>query len=286
MKKTMKKITCALLATVSALSCAATMTGCITSHPEVEIEIAFNGNTYTLEYTLYRNVAPATVEHFLYLAGNGYYDGLAVHDYDDTTSRMYTGAYTVNANEATQLTYKNYYDVIKTFENYKDFPCSVWESKDKALPTYTLKGEFKDNHFEVESGALEENFGSLTMYYEHISSSSASSMRVAIERASDNEMDSRDYQYNHTKSEFFISMTTNPKTNDNYCTFATLDKDSVQTLKDLQTAINDYDDEDDFTEEVTMQVFEDETLFSATERKEYEVPKQAIVINKVKVNKY
>jgi hypothetical protein len=83
MKKTMNKVLCGILAGVSVFGSAAMLGGCTTNHPEVEMQIAFDGKTYTLEYTLYRKFAPNTVAHFLQLAENGYYDGLCVHDYAD-----------------------------------------------------------------------------------------------------------------------------------------------------------------------------------------------------------
>ena len=96
MKKTLKKITCGILAAVSVFGCAATLTACETSHPEVEMKVEFNGETYTLDYKLYRELAPQTVKHFLWLADNGYYDGLCVHDYSQNDYlRLYTGAYSV-----------------------------------------------------------------------------------------------------------------------------------------------------------------------------------------------
>ncbi len=290
MKKTIKKITCALLATMSVFGCAATMSGCTTAYPEVKMEIAFNGETYTLEYVLQRNVAPATVEHFLWLADNGYYDGLAVHNYDTTNFRMHTGAYSLGEEE-TNLVYKEYYDVIKGYKNFEQFPNSVWQDNEKTLPTYTLKGEFADNHFEVESGALQEKFGSLTMYYEALPTSAAE-RKVSIQRASDGELDRREYKYNHTTSAFFISMTTNSKNNASYCTFAYLDEESEDELKALQTAINEYidsnygEDKDDFTKSVSTVIFDDETMFSATQTVSYKVPTKAIVINEVSVTKF
>ena len=127
------------------------------------MQIEFNGETYNLNYKLYRKIAPTTVEHFLYLADNGYYDGLCVHDYDADNLRMYTGGYTVATDETDSdgLEYKSYYDAIAAFDNYGKFPVSVWRDDNKKNPTYTLYGEFKNNNFEVKKGALKESFGSL-----------------------------------------------------------------------------------------------------------------------------
>ena len=45
--------------------------GCTTQHPEVTITYSFNGKDYTVTYTLSRNDAPKTVQHFIELADAG-----------------------------------------------------------------------------------------------------------------------------------------------------------------------------------------------------------------------
>ncbi len=292
MKKTMKKLVSVALATVSVFGLATTMTACETSHPEVEIEIAFNGETYNLDYKLYRKTAPSTVSHFLWLAGNGYYDGLSVHDYDD--DRLYTGAYTTSASDATVLQYKGYYDVVSKYVTSENpFPHSVWMDQEKKNPTYTLRGEFSANNVTVESGEIKESFGSLTMFYEEIKSETVSDTNVYTVRADDDGVGKAKYGYNSATSMFFISLTSSDKTNSNYCTFATIDEDSVETLKELQTAIADHiadnygEDEDEFTEEVSVKLFEDNELFAeSSPTTDYDVPKSAIVVKKVTVTKY
>ncbi len=293
MKKTIRKLTCSLLAAVSVFGCAATMSACETNYPKVEMVLEFNGVSYTLDYKLYREIAPATVQHFLWLADNGYYDdGLCVHDYDSTGARMYTGSYTTDTDSsAATLVYKKYFDEIKGYSNFSEFPQAVWFDSDKALPTYTLKGEFEDNDFGVESGFLQETYGSLTMYYEHINKDEEADQTVYFANGADTGISDRKYQYNHTTSAFFISMTTNPKTNNNYCTFATLEEDSEEVLEDLQEAIENYisanyESEEEFTQEVTVDLFEDDEQIDSKNTAEYDVPLQAIVIKKVTVKKY
>ncbi len=293
MKKTMKKLTCAVLAATCAFGCAATLTACESAHPKVEMEIEFNGETYTLEYELYRKIAPATVNHFLWLAGNGYYDGLCVHDYEEA-KRMYTGAYSAIDDETTPIEYKNYFETIAAYANYGEFPHSTWLDEARSKPSYTLKGEFEDNSFKVTNGALQESFGSLSMYYDGISSKTISKTDVWTANAGEKDTYNKgDYAYNSTKSAFFISLTTTLETNNNYCTFATLDEDSQETLQNLQSAINDYisehyaDDDDGFTQEVEVEIFTDDALFEETTvEKTFDVPKQPITIKTVTVKKY
>ncbi len=290
MKNGIKKFTCALLATVSALGCAATLTACETSHPKVAIDVEFNGETYNLEYKLYRKTAPATVEHFLYLAGNGYYDGLCVHDYDGD-ERLYTGVYT--AAEAGELVKKDYFQTVVSYSNYGKFPHSVWEGNDKTSPTHTLKGEFKKNNFEVESGALKESFGSLAMYYYDGGDEAEDKKVYSVSASEEGNTNRGQYQNNLATSAFFISLSSEQSVNDDYCTFATIEKEGKKELEKLQKAINDYvaknyaDEEDDFTYDITKKVFEDDPFLKEYAKEvTFDVPKEAIVIKKVKVTKY
>ena len=65
--KPLKKIMCAALAGVSVFASVAMFSSCTTSHPEVEMKLSFNDKSYTLQYKLYRKIAPSTVQHFLCL---------------------------------------------------------------------------------------------------------------------------------------------------------------------------------------------------------------------------
>lgn len=298
-RKTMKKIACGVLATVSVAACAGTFAACETSHPEVKMQIEFNGETYTLNYKLYRKIAPTTVEHFLWLAGNGYYDGLCVHDYDEDNLRMYTGAYTAaeDASDDDGLVYKPYYQTIATYENYAKFPHSVWQDEEKTAPLYTLYGEFENNNFQVKNGALKESFGSLSMYYTDISGVEVAGDNVYAARADGkDEVAGRAYKYNSATSQFFISTIETETEQKNYCTFATLKKGSVDDLEALQEAIETYidenygtdeDDEEDFVEQEEVRVSQDDKIVGKyTVKDTYSVPKKAIVIKKVEVKKY
>lgn len=285
LKNTMKKLVCGVLAVASTVACMGTLTACETSHPKVEMQIEFNGTTYDLEYKLYRKVAPATVSHFLTLAENGYYDGLCVHDYSG--DKLYTGGFKY---ENENLVYQKYYDIVK---DYADFPCSVWLDAEKTQPTYTLYGEFYGNsEFTVESGAKSQEFGSLTMFYEDKDSDD----RIIVERHNGEGTARYAYEDNCATSLFFISMSDETKTDTDYCTFATLDEDSVEILQNLRTAIEEYisdnyGDEDDpdeaFAPETEVYYEENDPVLGVQdEEADYNVPKSAIVIKKVSVKKY
>ena len=225
-KKIFKKIACSALAAISVFGCAGTFTACKTSNPEVKMQIEFNGETYTLKYKLYRKIAPKTVEHFMWLAENGYYDGLCIHDYDATALKMYTGAYVATADKENGLEYKEYYKTIMSYEDIDSFPHSVWKDSKKTAPTYTLYGEFwEGNSFKVKNGNLKQSFGSLTMYYTPKTDCVA---EVYVERASDKKTDPKLYRYNSATSLFYITFSNSTTANNNYCTFATLKSSPIR----------------------------------------------------------
>lgn len=281
MKKMLKKATCMVLALASTIASVGMFTACETKNPEVKMQIEFDGATYTLEYKLYRELAPETVKHFLKLAENGYYNGVCVHDFDEAGSKMYTGAYTYDASaEFGGIVYKNYYDIVAS---YKDFNHTVWLDSDKATPTYTLKGEFSENSFKVESGALKQSFGSLTMQY--TAKDFEEIEKVAVLRADGKKTDNKEYKYNSATSQFSIYTSTSETSDSAHCTFATLMDDSVSVLEDLLAAIADY--EGDFVNDYTVEVDRDDALIAEMDNTaEYSVPVMPIVIKSVKVTKY
>ena len=271
-----KKWLSGVLATVCTVGCLGCMTACQTDRPKVQMEITFQDETYVLDYTLYRKIAPATVEHFLTLAGNGYYDGVIVHDYSKT--RLYTGAYEYgDATVDAGLKYKPYYDIVS---KYSYFPTSVY-TQTKAQALYTLCGEFKDNHIEVKNGAKKESYGSLSMYY---TDKKADTYTVTVEHPVAGEGD-RDYRYNSATSMFFISTNPSETTNPNYCTFATLNDGSKAKLEALQKAIEEYlEGNEDALEETSIRVDQDDPFVGATNKTvRYNVIDETITIKKVTI---
>lgn len=295
-RKIMKKVACNLLALASVVACAGTFTACETSHPKVEMQIEFDGETYTLEYKLFRKIAPSTVSHFLFLVENGYYDGLCVHNYDMSGEKMYTGAYTVAStpDDADGVEYKSYYDEIKKFSNYSEFPASVWSNESRTTPTYTVYGEFSSNKFTVENGALKQSFGSLTMYY-HEKDTEDRVYATYLGGDRKGETVAREYQYNSATSQFFISLSSTEASSAKYCTFAQLnDDDSKEELEDLMEDINDYiedvygeEEEDSFVTSHSVKVDEDDPFVGKKSKSvTFDVPNKPIIIKKVTVKKY
>ena len=275
-----KKLISGILATTAIFGCVGTLTACETSHPELCITVEFDGDSYELNYTLYRKFAPATVSHFLKLAEEGYYDGLCVHDYAD--DRLYTGAYsfTDKDDENGGLVYKKYYEVVK---NYKDFPISVYAEDGDA--TYNLCGEFTDNHVDWEKGeAKKEEYGSLTMFYTDKSSNEDS---VYVDHPDSDNRLTREYKYNSATSQFFISLTSTTKSNSKYCTFALLDEDDTDVLDGLKEAIEKYlEDNEEGKEKVTLGIDEDDAYVGGYKpTATYNVLAKPIVLKKVEVTK-
>ena len=284
MFKNLKRYISMVLAITGVCACTATFAACETPHPEVELTLSFNNKAYTLEYVLYRNITPSTVNHFLALAENKYYDGLCVHDYSETA--LYTGAYSY---ESENLVYKNYFDTVASY-----IPQTVWTDEAKTTPTYTLYGEFESNYFSVENGALSQSFGALVMYYSDKKTDSEVYVKRNQKLDNESELALRAYEKNSATSQFFISLNEKAEKNNDYCVFATLKDDSVSVLENLQTAITDYisdnygeDGESNFITKKPMTIDEDdEVLGGKGSSVTYKVPNQPIEITSVKVKKY
>ena len=296
MKRTMKKLVSAALAATCIVGSAATFSACTTNHPEVEMQISFNGTTYTLEYKLYRKIAPNTVNHFLALVENGYYNekndqNICIHDYND--DKWYGGVYEFNANteEDGGLVYRDYFNIVSAYEN-KDF-VSVWKDSAKTLPTYTLYGEFSENGMTLSKGDfLSQSLGSLSMCYTS-KGENADEYEVFAERFDGNGMRSVKYEKNSATSMFAINIT-GTGINKNYATFATLMEDSEEEFNRLKTAVENYiknnfsDDEDaTFTQEVEIHYGQGDPFIEDAELTAvYDVPSKPIIIKSVKVLKY
>ena len=288
MKKMMKKLISGTLALTSVVACMGTLTACETSKPEFTMTLEFNGETYELDYYMNRKVAPATTQHFMWLAENGYYDGLCVHNY--TSSRLYTGGFeaATDANDSDGLVERNYFDFVKNSPKLSAFPHSVWEDREQTMPLYTLRGEFKNNSFEVKSGALNPGFGALTMYY----TDNNSSDDVYVEYASQKGMATRQYRYNSATSLFYVALDTSVAQS-GYCTFALLQDGEDETLKELQEDIADYiekeygEETSDFTSVQSVTFGEGDMFLDNFEKNvTCNVPNAAIVIKSIKITKY
>lgn len=286
--KRLKKTMTAALCCALVFTQAAALSSCTTSHPEVQMKLSFNDKTYTLDYELYRKIAPSTVTHFLELADAEYYDGLCVHNY--TESKWYMGGYSFDENKTSHggLTEKNYFESVKGLK----LTSTVWQDEEKQHSTNTLYGEYSVNGFKVKSGALQQSFGSLTMYY---TSKSEVIGKVFTKRSDGKGVDMKDYRNNSATSLFYLSAsTTTSAASSSYCTFATLKSDSKSALEDLKEAIADYIEAQ--TEENSEYAFAPsvegipsdtgDAFMDGGEERTYAVPLKPIVIKSVRVKKY
>lgn len=290
MAKLFKKTLCGVLAIAATVASVGLFSACETKKPEVEMQITFNGETYTLDYTLYREVAPATVSHFLALAENGYYDGLCIHDYAAT--KMIGGVYSYTQGaENGGLVYKDYYATVKA-DTFKNFSHSVWKDEEKTTPLYTLYGEFSNNKFSVKNGALKQTFGSLSMYYNEKDTEAS----VIVNRADGDGTSWKEYKYNSATSAFAISLDEAEKAvSSSYCTFAKLDEDSQEELKALLAAIETFMSENygedatvsDFVNQEEIAVDQDDAFVGEDDEELiFSVPNKEIQIKKVTVKKF
>lgn len=284
-KKIVKKIMTGALALTCVFGCLGTFTACDDGNPEAQIVLEFNDNEYVLNYQLYKDKTPATVNHFIWLAENGYYDGLCIHDYQADNNRLYTGAYSLDAYG--NLEYKDYYEFVTTGEKSKSFPYTVWNDEEKEDPLFTVYGEFSANSFKVgenNKDVLKQQYGSLSMFY-HAKDVEG---RKAWVKNSKGEIIERGYSENSATSMFYISTVTSATTNNSHCTFATLN--NKDALEDLEDAIADYiGDEDDswFVSSQTMIKDPlDPIVGSKNEETTYKLPNQPIVIKSVRITKY
>ena len=279
-KKIVKKITTGALALTCVFGCLGTFTACDEGNPEAQIILEFNGEEYVLNYQLYKDKTPATVNHFIWLVENQYYDGLCIHDYQPGNTRLYTGAYSYADGN---LEYKNYYEFAH--DNFKSFPQTVWSDEEQEDPLFSVYGEFSDNLFKVGDNnrdVLKQQYGSLSMYYH---AKDADGRKVWVKN-SKGEIIERDYSPNSATSMFFIA--TNSATNNSHCTFATLN--NTGALDDLYDAITEYigeEDEDWFVTPRTMIKDPlDPIVGSKNVETTYNVPNEPIVIKTIRMTKY
>lgn len=307
-KKIVKKI--ALAATLVCMAttvAAATACNVETKHPKVRITVEFNSQEFELDYTLYRNMYPSTVRHFIELAENGIYDNMLIHDY--RTSDWLSGGFKYNAQEYAAAAEINAYadyleehslegSYMELFEAGKLTPTVYSGSeyddngnlilvKDSALPT--LVGEFYNNIKQtINKGALTAVQGTLKMYY--YAKETTNKVHVT---PSDEIIWNADYNTNCATSVFAMQVGSSSAISaSDYCVFGKMD--SVTKLIDLIDAVKDYYNDDEEAVSITVtdvnvdnlvEVFSSEAADKGIEV-DFTLPALPIVIKTVKVTKY
>lgn len=306
-----KLVTCLVSAfAVTAIAVSASACSVETSHPEAQITYEFNGETYSVDYTLYRNMYPSTVRHFIELAENKFYDNTVIHSYN--TNDWLAGGYDYNAEDYAALSdnssrmaeYFDKYskeDAYVTLFNEGKLTASVYSNRgfddkgkeivksEEALPT--LMGEFYNNiHREIENGALSAEYGCLKMYYNE--KKSTQKVYVTV----DNKVIMADYKSNCATSLITIQAGTSSGYSDtNYTVFARL-KDNAG-FDDFVDAVRGYITNNhggtasNFYNTASVNVENNDTFTNQADTDKgtsvvYNAPKTPIIIKEVKITRY
>lgn len=268
------------------------LTGCSTDHPEAKITIKYDGVEYVLNYTLYRNMYPQTVKHFIELTDSGFYNNMIVHNYQ--ASNLYTGGYTYREDDEWSYTaaysggeddLRDYLDAISKEKEYELLASDTskitpsvyhnYSTKDGySLPTTTLIGEFSSNQHKIDNGALKNAYGSLKMYY---SSKTDVKDRVYLDKYGSDPGVMGEYRYNRATSLFSIYTGSSTSSDSSYCIFAKIK--NTEPLESLKVAIS----RQLVTDEVKLYVdkFEDSPV-----EETYRITKYPIIIESVIITKY
>ncbi len=298
--KRLGRVICTLALAGAAFAVSATMTGCNNGHAEAEITIEYDGVSYVLEYTMYRNMYPQTVQHFIELADNRFYDNTIIHNYQ--TSNWYGGGYNYVAgedeNDETSYSWaynndslleylensskeREYYDLADPANN-KITPSVYGDLRDGKLadPYRTLIGEFSSNQHKIENGALRNEYGALKFYYTTISDK-AGKKHVYLDKSGSDLGVMGEYRYNSATSLFSIQTGTSTSSDSTHCIFATLN--NTDTLKNLRSAVTksyDYEDVSVYVDNY------DEILGSNKNQDTYRITKKPIIVKSVRITKY
>lgn len=293
-----------VLACVVAVS--AIMSACTikTNHPQAKITVSFNNETYVINYKMYRNMYPKTVQHFIELADANFYDNMIVHDYK-SGSDWFTGGYSYDADNYNTATFGEYLENNNKEEayyalsnggkltqsvysklSYDNSGKAVVEDKDALA---TLIGEFSDNAHNIEKNALSAKIGCLKMYYYN----KGDSNQKAVTVNSFNQIIEQDYKYNCATSLFAMQVGSSGLTASKYCIFAELLADSDRNvLQELMDAVTKYSTDigaNKFTNSVDTTV-DKLDAFSAEGGRDIQqtfvMTSLPIVIQSVKITKY
>lgn len=288
---------------MSVLPLAASGCSTETAHPSVKITFEFEGESYSVEYTLYRNMYPHTVRHFIELADSGFYNNMLIHNY--TANDWFTGGYSydetsyANAKEMNGLSdylesHSKDNSYISLFENGKLSASVYGEGPGKAdfdNPYPTLIGEFYNNiHQEIEKGALSDEYGCLKMFYY----TKETTQHVYVLPTSDQQIVA-DYKTNCATSLFALQVgTTSTYTSKDYCVFAKVNDigafdDFVEAVRESLT--NEGDSMSDYSDayEVIVDGWDEWTDKQETDRnisQTFHLTHKPIIVKKVEVTGY
>ena len=303
------------VAVAAAIGASAALAGCTleTNHPRAQITLEFNGTEYVIEYTLYRNMYPQTVRHFIELAESGFYDNTIIHNY--ATNDWYGGGYAYEEAAYAEASENGAFDDYLNDPSYykEDDYLSLFNSGALTPSVYTayssydedgnmivseedayhtLIGEFSNNDHIIDNGQRGAEYGSLKMYYTPKVIGDIAKAQVYIKTAG-GQILVHDYEYNCATSLFAIQVgTSSSLSTSSYATFGYLSSDAdSDTLDSLKDAIEDYIDDEynedsDFTTSTSAEVDRIEDIAEQATAVEYSVPNAAIVVKSVVITKY
>lgn len=277
--------------------------GCSTSHPEAKITVEFAGETYVLEYKLYRNMYPQTVQHFIELADNDFYDNTIIHNYQ--SDKWYGGGYSYS--DAEERGYvASYEDGAESMLDYleassKEYEYATLADPEKGLitpsvyrdfiegdlsqPLTTLIGEFSNNQHKIENGALNASYGCLRMFY---TAKDVDGKRVYLDKQGSEKGVMGEYKYNSATSLFSIQVNSSTSSDSSYCIFGVLQNTDV--LDDLKEVVSDASSDvgsTNFTKEISLYVDNfDEFIDPQVNEVTYKVTATPIIIRTVEITKY
>ena len=310
-----KKIKRALIACApsAAVAFSAAFSACNmqSNHPRAKITLSFNSVSYEIEYTLYRNMYPQTVRHFIELADAGFYDNMIVHNYN-ASSDWFTGAYGYNIAEGEEaVSYEDSYsnsssEALKEYlsEDSKEQAYYALAANGALTPTVykavgengkpegalpTLIGEFSANDHVIENNALTTKTGALKMFYYE----KENPYRKAAIITGSGQVLEHDYQYNCATSIFSMQVGTSTSYSaDKYCVFGELRDDNARDkLSELLDDIADYLEDvgwsnSDFTTSVTTAVDEADSYAKPKNDATFTMTRMPLVIETVKITKH
>lgn len=300
--KLLGRVMCTLALAGAAVAAMSVTAGCNNGHAEAEITIEYDGISYVLEYTMYRNMYPQTVQHFIELADNRFYDDTIIHDYQ--TSNWYGGGYSYSEGDtdAGELSYAQAYadgkegllDYLELTSKEKEYSILADPQAGKITPSVyrdlregklvdpynTLIGEFSNNNHKIENGALKNSYGALKFYYTPKNDDECKK-HVYLDKYSSPLGVQGEYRFNSATSLFSIQTGTSTSSDNSHCIFATLN--NIDVLKNLRTAVTksyDYEDVNVYVDNY------DEILGANKNQAQYRLTKKAIVVKSVRITKY
>ncbi len=301
--KRFRRFAC-VLAGACALATAFTFAGCTSDHPEAKVTIKFNDVSYVLEYKLYRSYYPQTVQHFIELADAKFYDNTIIHNYS-AGSYWYGGGYSYNAQVDGEAT-----DYVSDFNDKAMEDYLYNNSKEKAYynlagkltPSVyrdyidgkyvgalsTLIGEFGSQHTFKYGDGLKSSYGCLRMYYSEKDTDAVVHLRKTGSVGKDL-LDG--YEANSATSLFTIQVSSSTSADSDNAIFAVLQ--NTDKLKELQTAITDYINDNALTTTTFTSTYNDiqvdlldEIIGETGNQVSYTLTKEPIIVESVRITKY